>query len=313
MMTTIFLSDDASTTCSDHTATVSYSSDVACDLASIANTSILNSSNKEEIRKLKLRLKNKNCERKTQLASRLNKYKKHPTAQRTNYLASNKNQQYLTRSKLYFDKLRTEMNRKGHFVLVFPRRTTWHMYNFILEDVGQEKWDEDLHNRCVEKAKMDGSYVNIDVTMADISNAHYQLMNAGEFKSKSDLSPIVGDVLLQEAFANAKRYKMRMYPKDIIPYPSSLPRVRDDARRRTRSQMESEKERDERIRERRKQLLEQQCASVDDQKQEQATNHDQTAKDSMNDIDFTTRLPIHQILPLPSDNELFLMEADRKS
>lgn len=44
-------------------------------------------------------------------------------------------------------------------------------YSLILEDVGQEKWDEDLHSRLYEDNL-------IEVSLADVRLAHEQLLDA---------------------------------------------------------------------------------------------------------------------------------------
>jgi hypothetical protein len=111
------------------------------------------------------------------------------------YSSNNKNPQYQARAKLYHDKLKSELHRKGRFIPVFPRKMTWYMYryrwhrfheqfpnktlnlSFILEDVGDEKWDEDLHNRLIESEICNSSDLP-HVTMEDIRNAHHQMINA---------------------------------------------------------------------------------------------------------------------------------------
>lgn len=39
--------------------------------------------------------------------------------------------QYLARAKCHFDKLELEFQRKGRFIRVFPRSTTWELYKFV--------------------------------------------------------------------------------------------------------------------------------------------------------------------------------------
>ncbi|KAI1720571.1 tubulin-tyrosine ligase family domain-containing protein [Ditylenchus destructor] len=168
------------------------------------------------------------------VVGRMNKLKKAQLNHKPTLSAENMNSQYLSRAKCHFNKLESESQRKGHFIRVFPRQMTWDMYSMVLEDVGQEKWDEDLHRRMMEGKEK--PYV----TMHDIRTAHAQLINASNFPKRKDLDPVVKDVILKEAFANAVRYKKRMYSADIKPYPAVLPRVRSPARRRTRSQVIAE-------------------------------------------------------------------------
>uniref|UniRef100_A0A183BJC2 Tubulin--tyrosine ligase-like protein 5 n=1 Tax=Globodera pallida TaxID=36090 RepID=A0A183BJC2_GLOPA len=155
------------------------------------------------------------------------------------YSAERVTPQYLERLKCYFDKLKSEEKHLGHFNRIFPRRWTWPLYRTILEDCGQEKWDEALHDRMVGEYPP-GDACDIELTLTDVRLAHEQLMDAKSFKRREQLNPMVRDVLLAEAFAGTDCYKRRRYSGDIIPFPSALPRIRQSARRRTKSQVVAE-------------------------------------------------------------------------
>ncbi|KAL3101269.1 hypothetical protein niasHT_028025 [Heterodera trifolii] len=167
----------------------------------------------------------------------IGKMRKLERIRKVNYSAERITPHYLERLKCYFDKLKSEEQRLGHFNRIFPRKWTWHLYRAILEDCGQEKWDEALHNR------MDGEYYpkyEDELTLKDVDLVHEQLMDAKTFRRREQLAPMARDVLLAEAFAGTERFRQRRYSGDVIPFPSSLPRVRQSARRRTKSQMIAE-------------------------------------------------------------------------
>uniref|UniRef100_A0A915DH08 Tubulin--tyrosine ligase-like protein 5 n=1 Tax=Ditylenchus dipsaci TaxID=166011 RepID=A0A915DH08_9BILA len=172
--------------------------------------------------------------RRKRMSNRVSKVRRAQLNHKPSFSAENINAQYLARAKCHFDKLQSEIEKKGHFIRVFPRKSTWSMYSSILEDVGQEKWDEDLYFRMTEGVERP------NITVRDIKLAHQQLLNTTKFPSRKELSSVVREVLLQDALTEANRYKMKMYSADLKPYPAALPRVRSPARRRTKSQLFAE-------------------------------------------------------------------------
>uniref|UniRef100_A0A914HI39 Uncharacterized protein n=1 Tax=Globodera rostochiensis TaxID=31243 RepID=A0A914HI39_GLORO len=179
------------------------------------------------------------------------------------YSAERVTPQYLERLKCYFDKLKSEEKHLGHFNRIFPRRWTWPLYRTILEDCGQEKWDEALHDRMVGEYPP-GDACDIELTLTDVRLAHEQLMDAKSFKRREQLNPMVRDVLLAEAFAGTDCYKRRRYSGDIIPFPSALPRIRQGARRRTKSQVVAEEAKRVRTEQQRKAAAEEMRQCDDD-------------------------------------------------
>lgn len=190
----------------------------------------------------------------TPVQHRIGKVRKVQFTQKICYSADRITPQYLERVKCLFEKLKSEEKRKGHFNRIFPRQYTWQMYSSIIEDCGQERWDEALHAKLASEQQHEQQQ---ELTIQDILLTHQQLMDSKKFVHRDQLSPLVRDVILGQALRAANCYKQRLYNKDVLnnPYPSVLPKVRQNARRRTRSQVEAD--------EMRRKRLEQKKAEID--------------------------------------------------
>lgn len=65
------------------------------------------------------------------LNTRASKVRKAQLTFKPTFSANSITPQYLARAKCHFDKLELEFQRKGRFIRVFPRATTWELYKFV--------------------------------------------------------------------------------------------------------------------------------------------------------------------------------------
>uniref|UniRef100_A0A914C078 Tubulin--tyrosine ligase-like protein 5 n=1 Tax=Acrobeloides nanus TaxID=290746 RepID=A0A914C078_9BILA len=184
-----------------------------------------------------------NSARKNRLNSRVTKVKKATIFARPSFFYERQNSQYKSRIKFYANKMNTEIERKGAFIRIFPRTTTWSLYSGLMEDIGPEEWDKAIYEELYGSTPY--------YSARDIENAHEQLINASQYPSQENLSNIVREIF-SEALSEADKYREKMPPITVKPFPVALPRVRSPARRRTQSCMESDELRRIRIEEERK-------------------------------------------------------------
>ncbi|KAH7722447.1 tubulin-tyrosine ligase [Aphelenchoides avenae] len=224
---------DATTAAADSQTSAAATASSSVDsgvLKSDSATSIVDSTTGEPVRTAKER----SPPRKKKVNARVCKVRRASLNSKANYSAENVTSAYVSRSRAHFDKVLTEDERKGGFIRVFPRRSTWTLYSGVMDDVGQEKWDENLHEMLSMRE------LSPDITARDIAEAHEQLVDAAKYPRRENLSPMVRDVLLKEQLDDAAVYKEQFYENVSRPYPMSLPRVRIPARKRTRSMLASE-------------------------------------------------------------------------
>lgn len=176
------------------------------------------------------------------------------------YCAENVNIMYEAKARGHVTKVNLETKRRGNFIRVFPRRLSWILYNGLMEDCGNEKWDKRLHTDLY------GSDINV-IDEEVVRRAHEELMDTKAVKSSNLLSEDVKKIV-ELTLTDAKEYRM----KGIFEggsYLPGLPKIRPQARKRTQSCVESDEAKEEARREQREAMLAA-AAAVAEAKDDQA-------------------------------------------
>ncbi|GMR57308.1 hypothetical protein PMAYCL1PPCAC_27503, partial [Pristionchus mayeri] len=135
--------------------------------------------------------------------------------------------------RVYVKKAEGELERRGDFTRIFPRRNSMMIYGPLMEDVGSERWDARLYEQLGY-----GSEDTVEDEDDTVSRLHNELIDTKRYPSFSSLSPSVAS-LLRPSYEAAGEYAEKLTKEGMGVYVSnSLPSVRSSARARTRSCVE---------------------------------------------------------------------------
>lgn len=145
----------------------------------------------------------------------------------SSYNAQKRTRSYEHKAKCHLQRFKTESNRKGGFVCIFPRENSWQLYSELMDDVGAEKWDQRLHEDLYGMSSM--NLANCQLA----KQAHRELMDCTKFTTASHLSQNVQQ-LLSSSLRDVESYMKRL-TNPGKKYAVKLPRIRNSARKRTKS------------------------------------------------------------------------------
>uniref|UniRef100_A0A1I7UAV7 Tubulin--tyrosine ligase-like protein 5 n=1 Tax=Caenorhabditis tropicalis TaxID=1561998 RepID=A0A1I7UAV7_9PELO len=144
-------------------------------------------------------------------------------------------------------KVELEEGRRGDFIRVFPRNGTWGMYSPVMEDLGNDDFDERLSEEVIVKKNMKNSSGHVSpsnsstsasssssVHIEDLSDLfHDVMMQCDKYPSLADV-PIEVREIISPWYEQASGYTKKITQEGET-YASKLPVIRSTARLRTKS------------------------------------------------------------------------------
>uniref|UniRef100_A0A8R1HUV5 Tubulin--tyrosine ligase-like protein 5 n=1 Tax=Caenorhabditis japonica TaxID=281687 RepID=A0A8R1HUV5_CAEJA len=149
-------------------------------------------------------------------------------------------------------KVELEEERRGDFIRVFPRSDTWAMYSPVMEDLGNDDFDERLSTEIVAKKSSSSSSSSTSTTRGSSRNTspsssldpdelsdlfHEVMLNSEKFPSLAEVPAEIREILAPW-YEDAAEYTKKITQEGET-YAAKLPVIRATARLRTKSCAES--------------------------------------------------------------------------